>query len=260
MANELSHFNKAIDRSKHLIALYEMVADTRQRSVRSDWANKFRKLMHWNADTKILRVDGKDSFLIIKNPTQGLTKEKFKDEYASELLRSSVVTSVSALDKYLHDTTLNRCFTLLRTSTSGLPKGLRKLELPASLAFEVQRTLKRDPKSRPGSKLKKELQRKLHLSTFQNAGGVSECMKLMGVADYWRKVADEFGEGMTSKSIQDKLNDIVMRRHQIVHEADLERLISSNRFPLRKIDKDYAVDVLEFMERFVNATEKVVHS
>jgi len=122
MANEFTHFKKAIDRSKHLIALYEMVFDTRKRGVRSDWADRFKQFMRWSRDTRILRVDGKDSLLIIKNPPDGLTKEKFEKEYASELLRSSIVTSVSALDKYLHDTTLNSCFTLLRESKSGLPK------------------------------------------------------------------------------------------------------------------------------------------
>jgi len=83
---------------------------------------------------------------------------------------------------------------------------LKKLDLPAYLAFDIQRVLKRNLEARPGSKLKKELQDRLHLSTFQNASGVSDCMGLMGVTDYWGKVAKEFGEGMTRDDIQNKLN------------------------------------------------------
>lgn len=255
MANEKSHFDKCIERSEHFLTLYGFVANTRKRSIRSDWADRFRRFMRWPSNTDILRIDGADGILIIKNPPAGLTAEKFEHEYASELLRSAVVSAISAMDKFLHDRTLNVCFRLLRTTDSGLPKRLRKLELPANLGFMVQRRLKNNPTSRPGSDLKKELQKKLHLSTFQNRQGVKEAAELMGISNFWGEVARRMEGNWSSVDVQEKLDCFVMRRNQIVHESDLARKISSNRFPLRDIDAHYARELIDFVKNFVTAVD-----
>ena len=214
--------------------------------------------MRWPANTDILRIDGKSGMLIIKDPPSGLSKDRFEHEYASELLRFSVVAAVSAMDKYFHDRTLNECFKLLRKSESALPPKLRKLELPAHIGFAVQRRLKKNPKSRPGNDLKLELQRKLHLLTFQNSQGVSHCGQLMGVQDFWSKVAGEMGGSWTAKDIQDELECWVRRRNQIVHEADLERKISSKRYPLRDISRENAEAAIQFFKDFIAAVDAVL--
>jgi hypothetical protein len=113
LAHEKAHFDLAIERSEHFLTLYDLISNTRRRKMRSDWGKKFKKFMGWNEADKIYRIDSKYGFIIVKNPPVNLTEERFKHDYASELLRSAIVSSVSALDKYFHDRTLNMVFSNL---------------------------------------------------------------------------------------------------------------------------------------------------
>jgi hypothetical protein len=113
VANELAHFRRAIERAEHFLFLYRLVSDTRKRKVRSDWTGSFRKFMRWKSDTRVTRIDGEFGMLIIRDGPIELAPEKFQHDYASELLRAAVVSAVSALDKYFHDKTLNRSFSIL---------------------------------------------------------------------------------------------------------------------------------------------------
>ena len=145
MSKEFKTFQLAIGRSSHFLFLYDLVSNRRKRSIRSDWAKKFKALMRWNGGTRLMRVDGASSVLIIKDYTPGLTREHFSHGYASELLRSAVVSSISAMDKYFHDKALNRCFTLLNGPEKNIPKKLRRLEFSALSAFKAAKKLREDP-------------------------------------------------------------------------------------------------------------------
>ena len=61
----IDNFDAAIARAKHLLRFYELLQDTRSYSVRSDWAAKFKLLMHWPSSEKIVRVDGRDQQSIL---------------------------------------------------------------------------------------------------------------------------------------------------------------------------------------------------
>jgi hypothetical protein len=130
--------------------------------------------------------------------------------------------------------------------------------LPAHVAFDVKARLKKNPKARPGSDLKKALQDKLHAGTFQNSREISNCVKLMGVPDFWRSLTVEMGGTWSSESIQEKLNAISGRRNMIVHEADLERKISTSRFALREITREMAQESYEFLNEFVCASDTII--
>jgi hypothetical protein len=80
----------------------------------------------------------------------------------------------------------------------------------------------------------------------------------MGIENFWKKVADDMGAGWTATSVQDELTKIASRRNQIVHEADLERKISTKRFPLRDIEFKFADESVGFLKEFVAASDKVV--
>lgn len=71
-------FSAAIERAKHLLRLYELICDTRQRAVRADWAEAFKKVMHWPASNQIVRIDGKNrhSILVFKEEC-GIAREHF---------------------------------------------------------------------------------------------------------------------------------------------------------------------------------------
>ena len=69
--------------------------------------------MKWPNADKVLRIDGKDSVLILRNPPNGMTIKEFEHQYLEELLRAAIVASVSALDKFMHDWAVNVTFKLL---------------------------------------------------------------------------------------------------------------------------------------------------
>lgn len=258
MSKEFKTFQLAIERSNHFLFLFDLVSNQRKRSIRSDWAGKFKKLMHWNGSTSLMRVDGASSILIIKDPPLGLTREHFSHGYASELLRSSVVSSISAMDKYFHDKALNRCFSLLNGPEKNLPKKLKRLEFSALSAFKAAKKLREDPSARPGNQLKKVLQDKLHTITFQDVNGVNEAVELMDVKDFWRRVGTKLNPEASASYLQEHLRQYVRRRNQIVHEADLERRLKARKYAIRPIEKNYAQSCCKFISSFVEAADAVI--
>lgn len=115
-------FDAAMARVDHLLNLYDILHNTRTRQIRSDWATKFLDLMHWPKGEAIVRVNGKDknSLLILRPPLQ-LDHTRFSHDYLSELLRSAVVATVSALDRYVHDLVLHHSWALLSRSEKAIP-------------------------------------------------------------------------------------------------------------------------------------------
>jgi hypothetical protein len=152
------HFDVAMARADHLLRLYELLHDTRVYKVRSDWAARFKTLMHWPQGEQIVRVDGKDaqSLLILRAAT-GLSRNQFTHDYLAELLRATVVATVSALDRYMHDIVVMHSWSLLTRSERGIPRELKKLEIPILAARHAVDKLRRDGKARPGVLLKEAL-------------------------------------------------------------------------------------------------------
>ena len=142
-------FDHSIKRANHFLFLYDILNDTRYRSSRSDWARKFKQLMHWPNNTEIIRIDGKDknSILVLKNQ-DGVDRKHFSHDYASELLRSALVASISSLDRYIHDLIVNNCWSLLNKREEDIPKGLKKLSLPVLTTKKIIETLRKNKKAR----------------------------------------------------------------------------------------------------------------
>lgn len=256
--NPMLGFEKAITKAEHSLYLYDLLKNTRARKVRSSWVTKFKKFMVWNKSTPIMRVDGEDSILIIRNPKAGLTYEKFEHDYLSELLRSALVAAVSAMDKYFHDHSVAQCYKLLSGAEKDIPNKLLQLELPATETFKALKKVRADATARPGSQLKMALQSKLHKSTFQGCSGIDECMSLMGIKKFWGRSADKLPDGMDALTLKKAVNKIVRRRNFIVHEADIERKVSASKITFNKIDRKLAHDAISQIKDFVRAAEQVL--
>lgn len=249
-------FDAAIERAQHLLKLYEVLCDTRYRAVKSDWSRRFKKFMNWPLGQQISRVDGQGSLLILRE-SSGIQRRHFAHDYLSELLRFSIVAAISALDRYLHDLVTDHSWKLLRKKEEDVPKKLRDFKIRA---IDVRKAVDRARKqgSRPGALVKTSIQRQLHREfTFQGSNQVTAAAKLLGIDNFWGKVAAEMGGAPTAGEIQDTLNRIARRRHRIVHEADL---IVKSRAKPRLRDIDYAtaeIDVL-WIEELVEAINTVV--
>lgn len=253
-----STFDQAIERAEHFLTIYDLLKNRRKRKARSDWSKKFKNFMSWPQKDRIMRVDGKGSVLVIRAPMPGLTYERFEHEYVSELLRSALVAAVSAMDRYMHDLTVDKGWALLSGPEKNIPNKLKELSVPVLVTTKALKALRENDNARPGSQVKKAMQDVLHRSTFQGSGGIEQSLQMLGVRDIWRIIANQMPGDWTAEKLKKRLDGIVKRRNQIVHEADLERKISAKKDTLRAIRKKEADDIVEWIKNFVAAVEQVV--
>ena len=78
MSKEKKTFDLAIARAEHFVFLYDITKNKRKRKVRSDWSQKFIRLMSWRLSDPIMRIDGDKSMLILRSPAEDLSYEKFE--------------------------------------------------------------------------------------------------------------------------------------------------------------------------------------
>lgn len=260
--NALASFDVAIGRAQHLLRLYELICNTRARRERKKWRTTFNGLMNWPSAEAIVRVDGKnrDSVLVIR-ARANITRSMFSHEYLSELLRSVVVTSVSALDRYMHDLIVQNCWKLLTRKDADIPSELKKLDLPVLATKTALQRLRTDSSARPGNLVKQTIQTRLHRNyTFQKPDDVARGAKMLGVENFWAKVAKGM-QGQPSKGdVIERLKGIAERRDQIVHEADFVRKTRAKQVTLRDIRYDGVREDLIWMDQLVRAIDGVVAS
>ncbi|MDR5907588.1 HEPN domain-containing protein [Franzmannia qiaohouensis] len=209
----------------------------------------------------IVRIDGKDKkSLLILRESVGISREHFSHEYASELLRSSLVCSISALDRYMHDVIVDRSWTLLSQAEKDVPKELKKVRLPVLATKKALEKLKSNPKSRPGTLIKKEIQNVIHIDfTFQKKSDIEKGAKLLGITDFWRKVSAEMPNNPSPGDVQDELTKIAKRRNQIVHESDLILKTSAKEISQRDITRADAENAIDWVTSFVQALDEVFY-
>ena len=253
-------FEAAMNRADHLLRLYDVLCDTRSRAIRRDWAASFLDLMRWPTGEKIVRVDGKDKqSLLILRPSLGLDNTSFTHDYLSELLRSAVVATVSALDRYVHDLVLQHAWALLQRRETSIPTELKKLSLSVLATKRALDKLRNDPSARPGNLVKAALQEHLHRDhTFQRPDDLVKAAKMLGVKDFWGKVTQAMPGTLGSQEVIAKVQSIAMRRNQIVHEADIYRKTKAKQITLRDISKAKADEWCTWTRQLVAAIDQVV--
>ncbi len=252
-------FDHAFARAYHFLTLYDLLHDTRHRAIKGNWVRQFNKSVNWPITEKSTRVDGKGkkSILVLRQELN-IGRDIFTHEYTSELLRASWAASVSALDCYMHHLIVGRSWSLLRQREEDVPKELLKLKLPVLAAKRSLDHLRKQPKSRPGTIMKKAIQEVLHREyTFQNTEAIARGAKMLGIEDFWGKVANEMSANWSSGKVQTLLKSIVRRRNQIVHEADLILQTSARTVKMRTITRAGAQKTADFTRDFVEAIDKV---
>jgi hypothetical protein len=256
------HFDVAMERADHLLRLYDLLHDTRTYKVRADWAAKFLALMHWPKTEKIVRVDGKDrNSLLILREAAGIDRDKFTHDYLAELLRATIVATVSALDRYMHDIVIFHSWALLNRADEKIPKELKKLQIPVLSARHAVDKVRSDAKARPGVLVKEALREQLHREyTFQRPDDVQKAVLMLGVDDFWGKVAAAMPGTPKKDEVIKTLREIAQRRNQIVHEADIMRKAKAKTITMRDISARTAADWAVWMRSFVGAIDSVVAS
>jgi len=255
-------FNHAIVRAEHFLSLYDILHNSRQRGVRADWRHKFNQLMHWPRNEQILRIDGVNtSSILIIRENIGLTRENFTHDYCAELLRSAIVFSISALDRYLHDKLVDSFLSILREKEEDIPKKLKSVKFPILITRRALDKVRDNSGARPGSTLKKEFQELLHRDyTFQNVHGIEEFASMMGIKSIWSKLSDINPGNKPAEEIRSDIQSVTKRRHQIVHEADLILQTSGQRINNREIRRIDSENAIEKVRELVYGVETITQS
>jgi hypothetical protein len=179
-------------------------------------------------------------------------------EVRSDMRRLSIVMAVAALDTYMHRLIVERAY-----SHEKLPKGLAQLDVSfeqlLAQADETALAARDAPRnSRPRVGVKRTLQERLLRETFQGHNDVSRALKMAGRSRDWRPIGERMSPPMTPAQIKDRLDGIVHRRNQIVHEGDYERLQKPQKAKLNSITQSQARADINFISGVIDAIHEVV--
>lgn len=172
--------------------------------------------------------------------------------------RLSVVMAVAALDTYMHRLIVERVYT-----HENLPNGLARLDVGfEELLAQADATAAaaRQPPSnpRPRVSVKRMLRDRLLRETFQTYEAVSRALSMAGRSKAWPVIGEKMTPARQSSEIKQRLNEIVVRRNQIVHEGDYERL-EKPRGPRRNgMTYNQAKGDIDFIEDVIRAIHGVV--
>ncbi|SEN25035.1 hypothetical protein SAMN05192574_102908 [Mucilaginibacter gossypiicola] len=182
-------------------------------------------------DESMSRVNELDSLFTHLNTTL-----RFPSASISDLLRSEVVYSVSALDKLIHELVkegMVEIFLLRRPRTSAYSKFPLTLDIVNNINLGVI------PPELVFARHISESHR--HLS-FQDPDKISSILPLIWAEPHkWQTIA--LAMGLTEADVKTKLKNIVIRRNQIVHESDLD-LSTGDIQPISQTD---VRDIVQFI-------------
>jgi hypothetical protein len=116
------------------------------------------------------------------------------------------------------------------------------------------RQLQRD--IRPWVQVKNAMQKRLLQETFQSYDQLSDGFALAGIVKGWSRTAVALQS--TTTDIRERLNHLVHRRNQIVHEGDIARASRPQQIRYNDIEHAAVVADVDWVEQLIAAIEQVV--
>ena len=168
-----------------------------------------------------------------------------------DILRAAVVTVVAGVDSYFHDKVLERLTAFLKTRKGkAIPGDLIKvLENNGGVARLLAILYEKRPHRHIHTILKKA-----HADhTFQKPDKIEAELRLVGIKDFWFKVAQKMRPGASKESVKERLGQYAARRDKIAHEGDRQR-----GGTLNAMGRPYVKGCLAFYDRFIRAADAVI--
>ncbi|MFH6947410.1 HEPN domain-containing protein [Flavobacterium sp. FlaQc-51] len=170
----------------------------------------------------------------------------------SDLLRAEWVYAVSALDKLIHE--LIR-IGMLEAFQGTRPRTAKFLAFNVSLSTHTLITSS-TPISIPPPEyfFEQEVMQKHKTLSFQDPDKIADGLSLIwGEQHKWQTIA--ISMGIDKSDLTTRLRNIISRRNQIVHEADLD-LLTGLRNSISKVDIDFVVGFINTLsEQIFNAVK-----
>lgn len=172
---------------------------------------------------------------------------------ADDLRRFALAQGVAALDTYLHwaiaDAPLDK----------GMPSKLKSLDVPFEDLIALSDAVLADRNTiRPRVRARKVLERVTLTMSFQSSRGVETAMLMLGVRKAFNKISAEIKPSQTPSETMKRLNRIVHRRNQIVHEGDLQRQSRPQKVKREKIVAHDIKTDLDWIRSLVVAVDSVL--
>lgn len=158
---------------------------------------------------------------------------------ASDLIRSQIVLSVSALDYFVHEIAICGMLEIFdgkRPATDAFSKS------KVSAGLFLQSSL--------GSRaaFESDIRERHSFLSFQHPDKVAEAIRLFSSKPLWREVAVRIS--LTENDVKTRLRLIVDRRNKIAHEADIDPSFPGARWPITRQDGE---DALAFVSAICEA-------
>ena len=169
----------------------------------------------------------------------------------SDIMRASVVLTVSAIDAYLHG--VARRYAAKAAQQNPVPPALldmiKEWRLDPSEILEL--TLSEDGADRFAAKVEEHFADR----TLQDPSKVEQVYRILGIPDIWQDVARRLG-----RPKDDLCRDfaaVVKRRHRIAHEADID---PEGKGPTKKraLGRDTASDYCDLIESIVTQLQAII--
>lgn len=175
----------------------------------------------------------------------------------NDLRRMAIVMAVAAVDTFMHAVVLSAVGS---TAANQPGNALRAIDVTfgdlLDVVDKVVRARRERVVSRPRVQAKTVLHRRLLRVTYQSSEKIGQALAAAGVVEGWKKVAKELNERPTA--VKEKLDHLVHRRNQVVHEGDLRRLVRPQRISFNRIKHRDVVAEVKWVRSLLDALDKVV--
>ena len=170
-------------------------------------------------------------------------------EQSYDILRASLVLSVSALDTYLHD------FFRTEIVESFLDKSRYNVnfdEINISIGVLREITLAKSEEEKKNL-LNQELRRIQKEDSYQSNKSVEYIFNKLGLKKIWTELENVGVNNLKAGEIKEELANIINRRNKIAHESDWD-YVNDRKYNIAEQD---AISVVDFIKSFVTAISKL---
>ena len=184
---------------------------------------------------------------------------------AIEILRSQIVNSVSAMDRYFHEVVrlgFLEEYHGIRKKTDSFKKWnfscekiaeIIKYSSPSYMPLSVTETV--------DYVVSTDIQEKNGYLAFQQPSKINDALSIIWTeSQKMIKIAHQMSfepeknDNDRKKNLEQKIKIISIRRNQIVHEGDIDSVLSSRRSVCKTISDDY----IDFINNFVHAVHVLI--
>jgi len=172
----------------------------------------------------------------------------FTQNNLKDILRGVIIFSVSALDRYIHD--------IVKVGIIEIYQGKRQIT-NAYLNFKIplSHINNLSPIYPYEYYLSSYIDKINSYKSFQEPDKIKEALSLIWNEQHkWQKIADKME--ITQYELTTILKNIVIRRNQIAHEADIDLKTEQ----LVYIDLEYTLKTIDFIEKLANAINDIIHN